>query len=419
MNPTVQKWIIDQISGREKEYIKTLQDLVQIPSPNPPGDTRPVANYITKILKNHGLEYDVYYPRDENPIVVAKYGSGLSPKLTLSGHLDVFPVADVELWSDDPFSGTIKDGKLYGRGSSDMKAGVAAALGAFLLLSKQKDNIDGTIILALDSDEENGSEWGAWWLSDNVPEVFGDACLIGEPTGCTTPLIGQKAPLWLSITTKSQPRHGALSDGRDAIWSMAKVIIAIQTVNDLFYPAPPEIAPIVEKLKRKQLEEQGGGEWWLEKPSVNFGHVGGGVKVNIVPSSCELQADVRVPFGSSVSEILDEIRQRIKNTGVEAEVRIILGEREKPNYTLWDTPFLQVLRQSINTVTGVEAQPLMLPYYTDGRVYRNMGVATACCGPIDYNMAGIDECIDIDEFINVLKVFSLTAASFCGLRNIK
>jgi len=408
-------WVFEQVEKRGDWFVELCQKLVQIPTPNPPGDTTHMAVYIKGLLDERGILYAEYAPKAESPNIVTKLGSGDSPKLSLNGHMDVFPVGDISEWTDNPYSGAVRDGRLYGRGSSDMKAGVAAALGTFLMMAEENVAFDGTVVLSLVSDEETGSKWGAWWLADNVPEILGDACLIGEPTGCLTPVIGQKAPYWVRITTHSKAQHGAFNDGRDAVWQMAKIIVAIQTLNDLVYDPPAEIASLTRELKRQEREAGSGNEWWFEHPSVNFGRISGGLKVNIVPSSCELELDLRIPFGATSGEIHKELERRLAEAGADADLEVITGERDAPNFTDPNDPYIRLVVQAIQETTGREPQPVLRPYFTDGRVFRMHGVPTVSCGPMHYNMAGPDEHILIEEYLQVVRVFALTTAVFCGM----
>jgi len=416
MNKTARNWALEAIEGRKDWFVSLCQDLVRIPSPNPPGDTTRVAKYVIALLQERDIPFREYLPRPGNPILVASIGTGLSPKLTLCGHMDVFPVQDPSEWSTDPYGGFLEDGKLYGRGSSDMKAGVAAALGTFLMFVEEKTQMDGTLLLTLVSDEENASTWGARWLLSNVPEVRGDACLIGEPTGYLTPVIGEKSPLWCRLRTSGEQMHGAFSDGRDAIWQMAKAILAIQTLNDLSYSTKGEVAALVAELMSKGKESSGGWRWSLTRPSVNFGTFRGGAKLNLSPGSAELELDLRVPFGATPGELLGELEGVLSAAGVQAEVEVIFGADEAPNFTPWDGDFMQTFRQAVRTSTGQEPQPLLMPYLSDARVYRRHGVQAVLCGPRDYGMGGADEHIEVEEYFHILRIFAQTAVDYCGIR---
>ena len=416
VDPELEAWVTGMVSERADWFVGLCQDLVRIPSPNPPGDTTRIASHVKGLLVERGIPFHEYSPREGNPNLVAKLGTGNSPTLSLNAHLDTFPVVDPADWTFDPYSGQVHQGKLYGRGSADMKAGLAAALGTVLMMAEEGVTLSGTVSLSMVSDEETGSKWGTWWLAENVPGVLGDACLIGEPTGPLTPVIGEKAPLWVRVTTYSRPMHGALSNGYDAVWQMARAIVAIQTLSGLVYTPPKEIAALVAEFKRKEREAGSGNDWWLDQPSINFGRISGGVKVNVVPSSCELELDIRVPFGAASAELLDELHRRLAEANVQAKVEVVMGTSDNPNFTSIEAPFLHLVRETIRGVTGNEPQFVLAPYFTDGRVFRVHGVPTVACGPRDHGMAGPDEHIVVDEYIEIVRIFALTAAAYCGVR---
>jgi len=283
------------------------------------------------------------------------------------------------------------------------------------LFARSKVRLDGTLVLTLVSDEENGGRWGTRWLLEGFPELRGDACLIGEPTGWLTPAVGEKSPLWVKIRTCSPARHGAYSDGRDAVWQLARLVLAIQELHDVCYEVQGSIAPLAAELARRERESGSGNEWWLTQPSVNFGCIQGGVKVNVAPDSAELFLDVRVPFGTTASHIIGELRRKIAETGVEAEVEIVLGDDENPNYSSLQSPFWETLRRAIVSTTGQEPQPRLTPYLSDGRLYRKYGVETILCGPKDYGMGAENEHIVVDDYLKVVRIFAHTAAAFCGI----
>src|SRR5947209_8796633 len=109
--------------------VELVQELVRIPSENSPGDTTAVFDFVTRYLEGRGLDYEVVAPQPSMPNLVSTFEGGEPGRhLVLNGHLDVFPAGDPALWSDDPFSGRIKDGRLFGRGVTDMKVGTTASI---------------------------------------------------------------------------------------------------------------------------------------------------------------------------------------------------------------------------------------------------------------------------------------------------
>jgi succinyl-diaminopimelate desuccinylase len=413
------KWVFNLIDERRNWFIKICQELVRITSPNPPGDTTHVAQYIKGLLDEYNIAYKEHLPKANNPILISSIGSGSSPKLNFNSHMDTFPVQDTGQWSINPYSGLVTNGRLYGRGASDMKAGLAAALGCFLMFASERVDLNGTLILSLVSDEENGGRWGTQWIAENIPNELGDACLIGEPTGALSPAIGEKSPLWIRLTTRGDAKHGAYSDGQDAIWEMARIIIAVQSLNDISFPIGGEIAHFVSKFKQNEQTVTGSTDWWLDRPSVNFGIIKGGVKINVSPESAVLELDLRVPFGASAKQILTELDKKLTETGIDVTVEVLLGADESPNCTHWETSFFQIFKLAVISATGQEPQPKLVPYLSDGRIFRTHEVPTILCGPSDHGMGGVDEYISVDEYLKVVRIFAQTAVQFCGIRSIQ
>lgn len=140
------------------EVIKVVQDMVSIPSINPPGDEAAVANYIIAYMESHGIATTVLEISAGRYNVVARLkGLGVASPIIFSGHMDVVPVSEDERkrWKTDPFVGEVIDGYIYGRGSADMKGGLGAAMVAMGTLAKHKIQPPGDIILAATVDEED------------------------------------------------------------------------------------------------------------------------------------------------------------------------------------------------------------------------------------------------------------------------
>ena len=122
------KELKDLVEKNKEELLKLCSDLIKIPSVNPPGDVEEIVEYICNYLKEHNVSYEVLRPTPGTPDIVARYGNPNGKKLILNGHCDVVPIGDRNRWAFDPFSGEIKDGKILGRGTSDMKCGLAGLI---------------------------------------------------------------------------------------------------------------------------------------------------------------------------------------------------------------------------------------------------------------------------------------------------
>ena len=192
--------LIDELRKRPDDLFTLCSRLVQIPSENPPGDTSKLAAFIRDHLAVQGLAVEWHEPKAGQPNLVATIGAGSGPNVVLSGHLDEFPAG--QGWTRPPFSGAIEEGRIWGRGAGDMKAGLAVALSIVSLVRELEIPLAGRLTLAFASDEETGGAWGTQWLLANVPAVHGDACLIGESSGTLSAGIGEKGVLWLRLRSR-------------------------------------------------------------------------------------------------------------------------------------------------------------------------------------------------------------------------
>ena len=141
----------------------------------------------------------------------------------------MFPVGDGEGWTQDPWGGALVDGRIYGRGACDMKCGTTASIFTFLYLHELREELHGRLTLSTVSDEETFGPWGARYLSEHHPEVFGDCCLNGEPSSPWTLRFGEKGPLWLEFTVRTRGAHGAYTH-----LSKSATAIAAQIIGDLY-----------------------------------------------------------------------------------------------------------------------------------------------------------------------------------------
>ena len=168
--------LLDKIRINKGELVTLCSELVKIPSDNPPGDTSQLAAYIKDYLAERGADTETYEPMKGVVNLVSSVGDG-KPSLVLNGHLDQFPGDVGEKWNRPPHSGAIEDGHIHGRGSGDMKGGLASLLFCFGLLVCE--DMDGKLSFTGTSDEETGGRWGALWLLENVGGLEGDAVLKG------------------------------------------------------------------------------------------------------------------------------------------------------------------------------------------------------------------------------------------------
>ena len=404
--------IFRHIEKHREFIVKLCRDIIKMPTENPPGECTSLANFLKDLLRERGLHFRVYEPRKGNPNLVStiKWGQG-ERNLVLNGHMDIFPVGDIRLWNLDPFSGTMKDGRIFGRGAADMKGGFTASLASFLLLNELNLDLDGVLTFMAVSDEETGGRWGTEWLLRNKPELKGDACIIGEPSGTNAVRIGEKGLCQLKIRTTGEPGHGSYGNGYNAITKMGNTFPILRALIQLQAEIPQDLESHMQAAKRQLDEISNGRGWLLEHPSMNVGIIRGGVKVNMIPVSCETEVDIRVPLGMTPERILQILEKELIEAGLD-DVELELISRSIANYTSPDSELAKLVYKNVREVTGLKVPYTMTTGATDGRFFRERGVPTVIYGPPPYGMAAPNEYITIKDLITVTKVHSITAFDY-------
>ena len=405
--------LIDELDRARDELVEITKTLVRIPSETPPSDTRAVASAVTDYLsgsENVTTSLHPSKPPIQNLVAIAR-GSGPGKRLVLNGHLDTYPAGDHAAWTEDPFSGVERDGKIYGRGSADMKGGIACALVAFKLLARNPKLWSGELVLALAGDEESMGLLGTQFLLDNVPLARGDAMLCADVGSPLVPRIGEKGMIWIDVHAVGKPAHGAhVHRGLNAIDELRAAMDALSGLSEFSVATPPEIASVIASAK--SISEPLGGEGEadvLQRITVNFGRLSGGVSANLVADRALLNADIRLPMGTSVAEVEAEITRLLAPM---SNVTFEIVRRYEPTWTSPTDPIVGAVKSACREVLGQGPVVNMRVGGSDARLYRAAGIPTVVCGLTPHNLGGPDEFVDIDEMVAVAKIQARTALNF-------
>jgi succinyl-diaminopimelate desuccinylase len=267
--------------------VRLLTECVKLPTINPPGDEKLAADWLAEQLLHRGFN-----PRVDDlggnraNIMTVLQGTGEKPALVFNGHLDVVPVGDTP-WMYDPFAGVRENGRLYGRGTSDMKSGLMAMVMAADALKQAGVELKGDLIISGVADEETGALGAKSWVEAGGLQGVG-AIVIGEPTNLEV-YIAEKGAFWLEITTYGKTAHGSMPDlGINAVMHMTAALQALTRLSLSFQPHP-----------------------LFDKPTMNVGTIAGGHKTNVVPDRCTTTIDLRTLPGMRHADILQDIRQTL------------------------------------------------------------------------------------------------------------
>ena len=403
--------ILKRIDEQQEEWLRLLADLVRRPSENPPGDTRAAADCLVEYLKRQGHAPEVVEPQPGMVNVVAATDRGPGRSVILNGHLDTFPVGDRSGWERDPFSGEIVDGKVFGRGVADMKAGTTASLIAFSLLSELRDGWKGRLTFAAVADEETMGPWGANYLVDHHPKLKADAVIIGEPSTPSTVRFGEKGMVWFSLTARGQMSHSAYPHhGWNAIFEIVEALAELRGLETMAWSVPEEFLKSIDEARAVTTAMLGGGTTdVLSSVTVNAGVIEGGTKINLTADHCRADVDVRIPPGVATADILRVVGRVVRR---HRGMRYDLIQRSEPNWTPPSHEFLQTVRKTATAVCGDA------PYFnisapgTDSRVFRRAGMPVAVFGPTPYFLGAANEHVTVRDFLDVIRVHALSALEF-------
>ncbi len=271
------------------DSIELLQRLVRIPSPNPPGDTRAIADFVADEMRAIGCDLRAPAPeaKPEARNAIATLGEG-SPVIMLHAHIDTVPIAknEAEKWHVDPYAGVVKDGALYGKGSIDDKAPLASMMLA-MADAAQQESLDGTLILVAAAEEEVGGQLGTKWLADNEHLPGCDFIVVGEQTGNKV-ATAHKGVMRASVHTHGKAVHATNPDrGVNAIVAMSKLIAAL---NNYHNQLAKRVHPVVGF------------------PTCNIGVIAGGSTANAVPDACHIKLDRRMIPREDPKAVIAELK---------------------------------------------------------------------------------------------------------------
>lgn len=409
---TAKDALLAEIDRDRDGIIAFLQDFVRAPSPNPPGDTREAAGVITRFLDRHGLPWRSVAPVAEWPNIVGTFqGAKRGRHLVLNGHIDVFPVDETEAWTHGPWSGALADGKIWGRGVADMKAGTAAMVMTYRYLYPLRDQLHGKLTLTCVSDEETFGPYGARWLVKNEPEVLGDCVLNGEPSSPLTIRFGEKAPLWLRFTVRTDGAHGAYTHLSDSATKIAaRLVCDLESLAGIEVPPPGRIDQALAEGAAAMDQAMGKGASGIaQRITVNIGTIQGGLKVNMIPGLCSFECDIRLPVGATKAMVMEKvgaILARYPNASVE-EINFTEPAACDPFHEMAGH-----LRANAKAMTGIEPKPVISLGGSDARLWRQLGIPAFIYGPYPRGMGQKDENVDVEEYLQVVKVHVLSAFDY-------
>lgn len=416
-NPFDLDQVEQEIGRREDEWLDIVSNLIQIPSVNPPGDTTEICEYVTNLLDEQGIPYEIIDPKSHMPNIAAQFDGGVGdptdgPHLGLNGHLDTFPIGDEEKWDRDPFSGAVENGKIHGLGACDMHGGFTASLASFLYLFENRDRFCGRVTFTATSDEETGSKWGADYLLENHPEYRSDVLINGEPSATDIIRFGGRGAVWLNLEVDGESDHSAYPGGLNAIDELVNIVEEIREEIDSFVEISDQKRNKIRNAEEKfdPIFGEGATDTVLGA-QVNLNKIDGGEKVNLTASQARAELDVRMPIATDGKEVIKRIREIADQSPADTTVDVF--HHTDPTNSDSDNLIFECLQRNAERVRGGDAPKLTCGLaMTDGRFFRQYNIPTAHYGPTPYNIGHPNEYITVDDFMVVTKAQAMASAEY-------
>ena len=324
------------------DAVQLTRELLKFNTINPPGAEQACAQHLGDLLKRAGFAVDFAEFAPTRTSLVAKIGGVQGkPPLGFTGHIDTVPLG-AAAWTTDAFGGSLEGGKLYGRGSSDMKSGVAAFVVAAIRMADRLRNGPG-VTLVITADEECGCGGAAHLVKQGNLLGSVGALVIGEPTA-NYPLIGHKGALWLDVMARGITAHGSMPErGDNAIY---KAAIAIGKLRDFDFAVPAHAL--------------------MGRPTLNVGTVHGGLNINSVPDSTVIGVDIRTLPGQDHALIRSQL-QRLLGETIEVSPTLDVAAV----YSDPAQPWIQRVFDVTQARLGERPQARTATYFTDAAELKN------------------------------------------------
>jgi succinyl-diaminopimelate desuccinylase len=384
----------------EQDAISFLQELMQINSVNPPGTEKAVAEAIRRRLEKAGLEVEldevaegrtnlfVSLPRandsENSPSKPARV-------LSYSGHFDTVPLGSVK-WKHDPFGGEQVGNRLYGRGTTDMKGGVAAMVIALECLYRAGVKLKGKLQFVGTVGEEVDC-FGAKQVVKKGQIDDTTAMVISEPSANQV-FCAHKGALWLDVRVFGKTAHGSMPEqGINAIQIMNRFINELERFSFVYEPHP-----------------------LLGEPTMNIGTIQGGIKTNVVPDQCIMTLDIRTVPGQEHRQIVDQLHELLQKVcetyGASHQINVV---NDMPAVTTpADDAFIELAIATAKNHLNRSLTARGVRYFTDGSVYAPyLQVPILIYGPGEPTMAHQpDEWIEVDKYLEAIRYYIALAVEY-------
>lgn len=376
-----------------KSVIEVLEDLVRLKSINPPGNEEPVCQYIKHYFEQLGIDVSLQEVRPGRHNLLARLPGKDREALLFTGHMDVVPVSPAEAarWQTDPFQPVIQADRLYGRGSSDMKSGLAAIMTALANLKTTGLVPAHDILFAATVDEEFYMMGSEKIMADGLPQPI-RGIIVCEPTGLDLCTAG-RGRTFGRITFWGATAHGSQIGGGTNAIELAVAFINEMKQADFTKFSTPEYGP----------------SFWQALS------IEAGVEPGVVPDQCTLGIDARLTIGHMPQSIWQETTLILNKLGLrypDLRYSLTIDDQREPWVTSPRDPLVCQMTASL-TACGIQVQYLTFSGTTDGTKLKRCGAPCIIIGPGDLSLVHREnESVALDEVTAAVQLYQEFITSF-------
>lgn len=385
-----------QILAIDKQYLtQALAEMVQINSSNPsltpgaPGEAE-IGAHIAQQMRALGLKVTVHeLGPDRVNVVGIRKGQGGGRSLMLNGHMDTVGVQGMA----EPFDAAIRNGKLYGRGSQDMKGSLAAMLAVVKALNDSNILLAGDLLLTAVADEE----YASLGTEDIVRHYYADAAIVTEPTNLAL-CRAHRGFAWYTVETMGRAAHGSrFQEGVDAIMHMGRFLA--------------ELDQLEQALRVRPAHELAG------PPSLHASLIQGGAELSVYPAHCRLEVERRTVPGESIEEATAELQAIIDKLAAADPTfhATVASFFSRATFEVdADAPIVRALQQAATQRLGSPPPHVGAPFWTDAALLEEAGISTVLMGPTGAGLHSDEEWVDLRSVVALAAILTDTAIAFCG-----
>lgn len=411
----LEKQVLAWVESDRQRIVGTCCDLVRFNTSSSHGDTRNAMEYIKRFFRTEGIPVREFAACKTMPNLLSGFRTNRRGRhLMLNGHLDTMPAGKEPGWTVSPWSGTIRDGKIIGRGVSDMKAGVTAMLFAYNYLWRMKEKLSGQLSISLVSDEESGWGRGTGYLFKKVSEKMAADCVLsGEPSDVRAISFASKGYIQITVNVRTRGAIAGYSNENQSAIEIATAIVRdLKALENTKIHLPVKLRDFLARPGYAESHEKVRGKGHLEQLSrvtVDACTIKGGGLSSVIAPDCKLTAAIVFPWGTDVEKLLDGLQNiATKYQGAELTVDGVDMPDDSPD----DGELPNILSDTVAELG--HARPVMTPdiALSDCRYWRQRGIPAYWYGPGGDLCSAGDESVVIEDLILITKVHSIAAIRY-------